>query len=334
MAKITLAHGGGGEMTHELIQNVFFKYFGNDILNKAGDSACLRIEEKNIAFTTDSFVIQPLFFPGGDIGKLSICGTVNDLAVQAATPKFISCGFIIEEGFEEEDLIEIVGSMSEWAKKAGVQIVTGDTKVVEKGAADGLFINTSGIGVIKEGICLGKDKIRTGDKIIITGNIGDHGIAILGKRKGLEFESSIVSDCAPLNKILTKIMDNVSGVKFMRDPTRGGVATVLNEIAQDARFGVLIDEVKIPVDDGVRAACELLGLDALYIANEGKALIIADKDSEEEILNILKQDEYTSNAAGIGEIVADNAGKVCLKTRYGVVRMIDRLTAEPLPRIC
>lgn len=319
----------------ELVRNLFFKYLGNETLNQADDAARVVVETKQIAFTTDSFVIKPLFFPGGDIGKLSICGTVNDLAVSGAEPKFISCGFIIEEGFTEKDLTEIVKSMAWWAKEAGVKIVAGDTKVVEKGEADGLFINTSGIGTFKTGVVLGRDKIKAGDKLIITGTIGDHGMAVLSRRKGLEFESRISSDCAPLNKMLMKVLDAAgSGVKFMRDPTRGGLATVLNEIAASGDFGIVIEETKIPVAENVRAACELLGLDPLYIANEGKALLVVDAACENEILEVLKSDEYGSCACSIGEITSANVKRVCLKTAYGVLRIVDMLSSEPMPRIC
>lgn len=334
-SKITLAHGSGGRITKELIENLFFKYFSNEVLLQADDAARVVTETKQVAFTTDSFVVKPLFFPGGDIGKLAICGTVNDLAVSGAEPKFISCGFIIEEGFEERDLEEIVNSMAFWAKEAGVKIVAGDTKVVEKGKADGLFINTSGIGIFKGDVVLGRDKIRVGDKLIITGQIGDHGMAVLSKRKGIEFESQISSDCAPLNKMLMKVIEVACGrVKFMRDVTRGGLATVLNEITSSANFGMVIEETKIPVGENVRAACELLGIDPIYIANEGTALLVADAACENEILKVLREDKHGAHARTIGEVTTENCGKVCLKTAYGVFRIVDMLSSEPLPRIC
>lgn len=333
MNKITIAHGSGGKITQELIQDVFFKYLDNDVLNQAGDSACVLADKQWIAFTTDSFVVKPLFFPGADIGKLSICGTVNDLAVSGAVPKYISCAFIIEEGFEKADLVEIVKSMALWAQKADVKIVAGDTKVVERGEADGLFITTAGLGVFKSDFRLSKEKIKAGDKVIITGTIGEHGLAVLSKRKGLEFDSEILSDCAPLNKMLMDVLSAVDGIRVMKDPTRGGAATTLNEIILDTKFGIIIEEEKIPVTDGVRAACELLGLDPLYIANEGKALLIVDSGCEERVLKLLRNHEYGVNAVTIGEVSRD-INKVCLKTRLGTLRIIDMLSTEAIPRIC
>ena len=318
----------------EIIQNLFFRYLGNPLLNRADDAAVFSTSSRNVAFTTDSFVVQPLFFPGGDIGKLSICGTVNDLAVCGAEPQYISCGFIIEEGFTQALLIRIVKSMAHWANKAGVKVVTGDTKVVEKGAADGLFINTSGLGVRRRNLRLGIDKIKPGDEIILTGAIGEHGIAVLSKRKSLAFESEIKSDCAPLNKMLINVLDNTSGVKFMRDATRGGVATVLNEMVLTGDFGILLKEKEIPVSEGVRAACELLGLDPLYIANEGKALLVVEASSEERVLKLLRQSEYGRKARAVGEVTGEFANKVCLTTAYGARRIIEMLCAEPMPRIC
>ncbi len=334
MSKITLAHGSGGTLTQELIESVFFKFLGNKFLSKNDDSAILPGESANIAFTTDSFVIKPFFFPGGDIGKLSICGTVNDLAVNGATPKYISCGFILEEGLDIEDLRRIVESMADCAKAAGVDIVCGDTKVVEKNGVDSIFINTSGIGIIRDNVNLSVDNISVGDKVIVTGNLGDHGIAVLSKRKGLEFESESISDCAPLNHMLKTLTDNVEGVKFMRDATRGGAATTLNEIVKTKDFGIMIEEESVPVLDSVRSACELLGLDPLYIANEGKALIIIDKKREAKALEILRSNEYGRNAASIGEVTQDNQNMVCLKTPLGATRVSGMLSADPIPRIC
>lgn len=334
MGKITIAHGSGGKISHDLIKNLFFKKLNNEILNKADDAAIIENCSEKIAFTTDSFVIKPIFFPGGDIGKLSVCGTVNDLAVSGAVPKYLSCGFIIEEGFNEENLIRITESISIWAEKAGVKLVTGDTKVVEKGAADGIYINTSGLGYVKEDITLGKDRIKKGDKVILTGTIGDHGIAVLGTRKGLQFESEIKSDCAPLNKMLTEVLDSGADVKFMRDPTRGGLATTLNEISMDQGFGITVYEEKIPIKEEVRAVSELLGLDPLYIANEGKAIIICDPSSEDKILNVLRNNEYGKDSKVIGEITEDYSGKVLMRTLYGVNRILEMLSGEPMPRIC
>ncbi|MDD5633952.1 MAG: hydrogenase expression/formation protein HypE [Candidatus Omnitrophica bacterium] len=335
MQRITISHGSGGKVTHELINGLFVKHFKNNILDKKEDSAVFELAKiRRVAFTTDSYVVKPIFFPGGDIGKLAVCGTVNDIAVSGASPKYISSAFIIEEGFAVSDLERIVKSMALWAGKAGVKIVAGDTKVVEKKEADGIFINTSGIGVFEKDIICGVEKIRIGDKIIISGTIGDHGVAILKERQGLSFKSRIESDAAPLGGMIGKIMEKTNGVKFMRDPTRGGVATTLNEIIRGSNMGILIEEEKIPVAKEVRAACELLGLDPLYIANEGKVMIIVDPKEEKKVLTILKGHEYGKNAQTIGDVAHRYPGKVCLKTKYGVTRIIDMLTGEQLPRIC
>jgi hydrogenase expression/formation protein HypE len=287
-----------------------------------------------LAFTTDSFVVKPVFFPGGDIGKLAVCGTVNDLAVSGAVPLYLSLSFIIEEGFLVEDLEKIVKSIKKWAGKAGVKIVTGDTKVVQKGEADGVFINTSGVGKIIPSRKLGVEFIRPGDKILVTGTIGDHGVSILSSRKALEFDSPISSDAAPLNGMLELLVKELKGVRFMRDPTRGGLATLLNEVAEGSGLGIHIEENAIPVADGVRGACEFLGLDPMYLANEGKAVVIIDPDTAKKAVSIIKKSEYGRNAAVIGEVTRDNKGKVSLRTKFGVTRIVDMLTSEQLPRIC
>jgi len=335
MDKITIAHGSGGKMTHELIKNVFLKHFDNEVLNNTEDSAVVDVSSKQIAFTTDSFVVKPIFFPGGDIGKISVCGTVNDIAVSGAIVKYISCGFIIEAGFDISELEKLVISMAKTAKEAGVKIVAGDTKVVDNKEADGIFINTSGIGVFDNEYRLGVKNIKPGDKIIISGTLGDHGIAVLSKRKHLEFGTQIQSDCAPLNNMLLDVA-KVSGeyLRFMRDPTRGGLATTLNEIVSPDTFGITIDEQYIPVNEAVKGACELLGLDPLYIANEGKVIIIVDPSVEKKVLEQLKKHQYGKDAVTIGIVTQEDAGKVLLKTRYGVTRILDMLTAEQLPRIC
>ncbi len=332
--KITIAHGSGGKITNALIRDVFFKHLNNSILLEADDSAIIDVETKRLAFTTDSFVVKPIFFPGGDIGKIAACGTINDLAVSGASPKYITCGFIIEEGFSLTRLEKIVISLAGVVKKSGVKVVSGDIKVVGKGQTDGIFINTSGIGTMPQGKNFGVDKIKPGDKVIISGTVGDHEIAILSKRKGLEFESEIESDCAPLNKMLEEVVKSSSGVRFMRDPTRGGLATTLNEIVQNKNFGILIEEEKIPISKQVKGACELLGLDPLYLANEGKAIIIVSPEDEQKVLSVLKKNEYGKNAASIGEITTAHPNKVCLKTLLGITRIVDMLTAEQLPRIC
>ena len=334
MERITIAHGSGGKVTHDLIKDVFYRLFDNDVLKKAEDSAVLDIPQNKVAFTTDSFVVKPIFFPGGDIGKLAVCGTVNDLAVSGAVPKYITSGFIIEEGFPIKDLEKIVQSMAEWSDKAGVRIVAGDTKVVEKGEADGVFINTSGVGVFEEDIELGAGKISPGDKILISGTLGDHGIAVLSCRKGLDFVTSVRSDCAPLNGMLSDVLRSASGVKFMRDPTRGGLATTLNEITEEGRLGMLINEKDVPVAEDVKGACQLLGLDPMYIANEGKVIVIVAPCDEDKALSAMRAHEYGKDAAVIGEVTANDPGKVLLRTTLGVTRIVDMLTAEQLPRIC
>ena len=334
MERITIAHGAGGKITNKLIQDVFFKHFGNDVLKKAEDAATVEVSSGSIAFTTDSFVVKPIFFPGGDIGKLAVCGTVNDIAVSGARAEFLSCAFIIEEGLAISDLEIIVESMAKWAKEAGVKIVTGDTKVVGTGEADRIFINTSGVGVFQGKYRASARNIRPKDKVIISGTMGDHGIAVLSSRKGLEFETTLKSDCAPLNKMILEVLEAGAEVKFMRDPTRGGVATTLNEIVKGSGFGITLDENTLPVAEEVKGACELLGLDPLYVANEGKILFIVSPDSEEKALDCLRKNKYGVNAQVIGEVNEENIGKVCLKTRLGTTRIIDMPTAEQLPRIC
>ncbi len=330
--KILLSHGSGGKLTHELIEKLFKGKFNNEILNLLDDSAIFKIEKSyRIAFTTDSFVVKPIFFPGADIGKLAVCGTVNDLAVCGAIPKFISCSAIIEEGFPFDKLEKIVDSMVKTAKQAGVKIVTGDTKVVEKGSCDEIFINTSGIGLVPDGIELSIDKIRPQDKIIISGTIADHGIAVLKSREKFEFESEIKSDCAPLAGLCCSIS---SKVKFMRDPTRGGVSAVLNEIVSGRNFGIKIYENKIPVRKNVKAFCDVLGFDPLYVGNEGKVIVIASQENTEDVLKIMKKNKYGKEARIIGEVVNNPAGKVFIETISGGTRIVDMPVAEQLPRIC
>lgn len=329
-----MAHGAGGKLAHELIKEVFIKSFKNNVLLKEEDSAVVNTASGRFAFTTDTFVVKPIFFPGGDIGKLAVCGTVNDLAVSGATPRYISCGFVIEEGFRKSDLIKIAASMADWAREAGVEIVAGDTKVVARGEADGIFINTAGVGEFDNDIELSRDKISAGDKIIISGTIGDHGIAVLSKRKGIEFDTKLESDCAPLNALIKDVLASGEGIKFMRDPTRGGVAAILNETAEGRDFSIAVDEEKIPVSEAVRGASEMLGLEPLYIANEGKVIIVAAAESEQKVLSALRKNQYGREAASIGEVKKGSAGKVIMKTRYGAERILDMLIGEPLPRIC
>lgn len=332
---ILLGHGSGGRLMHELITEVFIKHFGNDILNDQTDSAILTAGSSEIAFTTDSFVIDPLFFPGGNIGKLAVCGTVNDLSVSGSEPLFLSVSFIIEEGFPVRDLEIITESLAAEAKKAGVLIVTGDTKVVNKGKCDKLFINTAGIGRMKKkNLYISKAlNLQSGDVIIINGTIGDHGMAVMNARESFNFKTNVESDCASLNHLINEVLDKYP-VKFMRDPTRGGVATVLNELAGKTGLGIEISEPDLPVNNGVRAMCEVLGFDPLHIANEGKVLIVAGENYRLKILEVLKNNEFGKKSAIIGRIVNDHPGKVVLRNETGGRRIVDSLTGNQLPRIC
>lgn len=333
--KIMLGHGSGGKLMHSLIEEIFIKHFSNSILKEQTDSAILQVGSSEIAFTTDSFVIDPLFFPGGNIGKLAVCGTVNDLAVSGVEPLYLSVSFIIEEGFPISELELIVESLAAEAKNAGVLIVTGDTKVVNKGKCDKLFINTAGIGRMKKkdiGVSKALD-IKPGDVIIINGEIGDHGMAVMNARESFNFKTKVESDCASLNHMIREVLDN-STVKFMRDPTRGGVATVLNELVGKTKLGIEIDESSLPISAGVKAMCELLGFDPLHIANEGKVLIVAAETEGTEILKILRKNELGKKSAIIGRVVTDHPGKVVMKNETGGRRIIDSLSGDQLPRIC
>jgi hydrogenase expression/formation protein HypE len=333
--KIMLGHGSGGRMMHALIEDIFIKHFSNAILKEQTDSAILQVGSSEIAFTTDSFVIDPLFFPGGNIGKLAVCGTVNDLAVSGAEPLYLSVSFIIEEGFPISELEIIVESLAAEAKKASVLIVTGDTKVVNNGKCDKLFINTAGIGRItkKDSIVSKALDIRPGDVIIINGTIGDHGMAVMNARESFNFKTNVESDCASLNHLIREVLDKYP-VKFMRDATRGGVATVLNELVGKTKLGIEIDESALPINAGVKAMCELLGFDPLHIANEGKVLIFAGEKEGLEILEILKKNELGKKSTIIGRVVSDHPGKVVLKNETGGRRIIDSLSGDQLPRIC
>ncbi len=332
---IMLGHGSGGKMMHDLIENVFIKKFNNNILTDQTDSAILNSDLDNIAFTTDSFVIDPVVFPGGNIGKLAVCGTVNDLAVSGAIPAYLSVSFIIEEGFPVEELEKIAESLAAEAQKAGVSVVTGDTKIVNKGKCDKLFINTSGIGFIrKENISIGKgSKVAPGDFIIINGTIGDHGMAVLNARESFNFTIHIESDCASLNHLIKKVTDKHE-VKFMRDPTRGGVAAVLNELALKTGFGIEIEEDALPIKKGVKAMCELLGFDPLHIANEGKVIMVVPESDVQSVLEILKNDTLGMESSAIGRIVTEHQGRVVLRNQTGGSRIIDTLSGDQLPRIC
>lgn len=333
--KILLNHGAGGKLSHDLIGRIFVKYFDNPILKQQTDSAIISVDSSLLAFTTDSYVVDPIFFPGGNIGKLAVCGTVNDLSVSGAKPLYISCGFIIEEGFLFSDLEKIVKTMCEEATKAGVLIVTGDTKVVDKGKCDKIFINTAGIGILNElnkGISFGDD-IKEGDKIIINGNIGDHGTAILCARNNIEYSNSVLSDCTSLNYLIADAM-NAGKIKFMRDATRGGVATVLCELAEKLKMEIVLNEDKIPVQESVRGLCEIFGFDPLYMANEGKVVMIVNNNDAENILKKIEKNNLGKNAAIIGEISKEHPRMVTMKTQIGGKRIIDMLAGEQLPRIC
>jgi hydrogenase expression/formation protein HypE len=333
---ITLGHGSGGRSTHKLIQELFIRHFDNPVLKQQTDSALLHVPGADIAFTTDSYVVDPVFFPGGNIGKLAVCGTVNDLAVSGAIPKYLSASFIIEEGFSMNALEEIVSSMAEEAKTAGVLIVTGDTKVVNKGQCDKLFINTSGIGILDKkhaGISTAEG-IKQGDKIIVNGTIADHGMAIMAARNFGNFKTEISSDCASLNHLIKEMLETSTGIRFMRDATRGGIATVLCEISENKTIGIEIDESRIPVNENVRGMCELLGFDPFYIANEGKIIVIAVEEEADRVVAVMRQNEFGKQAAVIGEVVNNHHGKVVLRTMIGGKRMMDMPAGEQLPRIC
>ena len=331
---ITLSHGSGGLQSHKLVRELFLEYFNNEMLNPLEDGAVIQTSTEKLVFTTDSHVIKPLFYPGGDIGKLAITGTVNDLAVCGAVPRWISCGMIIEEGFAISDLEKIVISMKRTADDAGVQIVTGDTKVVEKGNADGIYINTAGIGTLIAGVDLGTHQIRSGDTVIINGYIGDHGAAIIRAREEFPVSFDIESDCRPLNREIIALLSKLDGIRIMRDPTRGGVATTLNEFTTDQDFGIQIDENQLPIRPVVQGLCEPLGFDPLNLANEGKFLIIIDPREAQSALEILQSFPENVNSRIIGQVTEEPAGKVILKTNIGSSRIIDMLSGEMLPRIC
>ncbi|MGA2412799.1 MAG: hydrogenase expression/formation protein HypE [Candidatus Sulfotelmatobacter sp.] len=331
---ILLGHGSGGKLSAELIRDIFLPAFRNPVLARLDDQAIVNVNGQRLAITTDSFVVKPLFFPGGDIGSLAVHGTVNDLAMGGATPLFLSAAFIIEEGFAMEDLRRIVDSLRRAAAEAGVEIVTGDTKVVEKGHGDGVFINTTGIGIVPEGVELSVDRARPGDKIILSGSIGDHGIAILAQREGLEFETQIRSDSAALHTLVETILAATREVRCMRDPTRGGVSSTLNEIAQQSRVGIEVEESSLPVHEEVRGACELLGLDPLYVANEGKLIAVVAPQASQAALRAIRGHALGAEAQIIGTVGAGHPGLVTMRTPLGTTRVVDMLAGDQLPRIC
>ncbi|MGI6091887.1 MAG: hydrogenase expression/formation protein HypE [Veillonellaceae bacterium] len=331
---IQLAHGSGGKLSRDLVEQVMWPAFANPILGEMHDGAKLDINGIKLAFTTDSFVVKPLFFKGGDIGKLAVCGTVNDLAMTGAKPLYLSVGMVIEEGFALDDLKRIVKSMQAAAIEAGVQIVTGDTKVVEKGAIDSIYLNTTGVGAVMDGVDISPQRVKPGQDIILSGYLGDHSLAVMSERHGLILPESVSSDCAPLNHLVEAVLAAVPDIAVLRDPTRGGLATALNEIAAAAKVGILLNETTIPVRAAVKAACDILGYDPLYMANEGKLIAIVDAQYTKKVLEIMQADCYGKDACVIGRIVSKPAGQVGLETAIGGVRLLDMLIGDQLPRIC
>ncbi len=330
---ILLAHGSGGKLSHDLVEKQFLPFLANPALNKLDDSAIFEASGR-LAFTTDGYVVNPIFFPGGDIGKLAVCGTVNDLAMNGAKPLYLSLSAIIEEGFLLRELEQIVQSIEKAAKEASVRIIAGDTKVVNRGQADKLFVTTSGVGILPPGVDISGANARAGDKVLLSGTIGDHGIAIMSQREGLKFSMTLKSDCAPLNKLVSRMLEGSSRIHCLRDPTRGGLATTLNELARQSNAGIVIEEDKIPVKEEVKAACELLGLDPIYVANEGKLVAITHPADAKKILAQMRKNRYGRDAAIIGEVTNEHAGKVVMKTKLGPSRIVDMLSGELLPRIC
>ncbi len=332
--QITMTHGSGGRNMAQLIEELFLYHFDNDLLRKGDDQASFPISAGRMSISTDGHVISPLFFPGGDIGSLSIHGTVNDVAMSGAQPLYLAAGFILEEGFPLADLERIIASMARASKSTGVPVATGDTKVVERGKGDGVFITTTAVGVIPDGINISGNRAQPGDAILLSGTIGDHGVAILSSREHLEFETTIESDSAPLHTLISNLVSAVPDIHCLRDPTRGGLATTLNELARQSAVGMQIDESMIPVRPEVHAACELLGLDPLYVANEGKLICIAPAEQADTLLAVMQRHPNGRDAAIIGEVVEDQMGFVQMKTRLGGNRIVDWLAGEQLPRIC
>lgn len=333
-SNIVLGHGGGGKLSAELVEHLFLPAFGNDQLNQLGDSAVFNLNGSRLAFSTDSFVVQPLFFPGGNIGELAVNGTVNDIAMSGAKPLYLSVAFILEEGLSVNSLGQIVNSMAHAARNAGVQLITGDTKVVDKGHGDGLFINTSGVGLIPSGIDIGAANAKAGDVVIVSGTVGDHGMAVMSVREGLMFETEIKSDSAALNGLIAEMLAVTPNIHVLRDPTRGGVASSLNEIANASGVGIVIEEERVPVNTAVQSACELLGMDPLYVANEGKLIAIVPSNKAKQILQAMRAHPLGSGAAVIGHVVAQNPGVVMSKTSIGGTRIVAMQIGTQLPRIC
>jgi len=331
--RILLAHGSGGKLAHDLVQKMFVDVLGNPILAKLDDAAVFTASGR-LAFTTDSYVVTPIFFPGGDIGKLAVCGTVNDLAMSGARPLYLSLSFIIEEGFSQKDLEEIVNSVKEATDEAGVTIVTGDTKVVDQGSVDKLYINTAGVGAVAPGLNISGSNAQPGDEVLLSGPIGDHGIAVMSKREGFSFSTKLESDCAPLNDMVADMLAASSNIHCLRDPTRGGLATTLNELAKQSEIKIIIEEERLPVRDEVLAACEMLGFDPLYVANEGKLVAVVAAPDAERVLNTMRKTRYGKEAVILGEVVEGDSGRVVMKTHLGATRIVDMLVGDLLPRIC
>lgn len=332
--RILLAHGSGGKLSHDLVNKVFLPRLDNPVLARMNDGAVLEVGPGRLAMTTDSFVVKPLFFPGADIGRLAVCGTVNDISMQGGRPIGLTAGFIIEEGLPMELLERVINSMRQAADEAGVSIVAGDTKVVEKGACDQLFINTAGVGLIPDEINTGGDKATEGDVVIVSGTIGDHGIAVMAAREGMELSAQVHSDAAPLNKLVATITEVCPEVHVLRDPTRGGLATTLNEIAGQSGVTIELNEEDIPASEPVRAACEIFGFDPLYLANEGKLIAIVPENEAEAVLEAMRGNKYGENARIVGKVSKGKSGLVVLNTLIGGQRILDMLTGEQLPRIC
>ena len=331
---ILLDHGSGGRISHRLITDLMLPIFDNPMLDILHDGAMLDIGEKRLAFSTDTYVVDPIFFPGGNIGDLAVNGTVNDLAMCGADPLYLSVGLIIEEGFSMTDLNTILKCMGIASEKAGVKVVTGDTKVVPKGAVDKIFINTSGIGKIPDKVNISSQNAQPGDTIILSGTIADHGMTVLTQREGMTFDSSLESDTAALNHMVSRMLSACKDIHVLRDPTRGGVGTALNEIADKSNVGIKIYEERIPLKNETESICELLGFDPLYVANEGKLIAFVDADHANEVLSVIQKDDHGKDACIIGEVVSDHRGKVVMKTRIGGTRIVDMLTGAQLPRIC
>jgi hydrogenase expression/formation protein HypE len=331
---VTLAHGGGGKLMHQLLEKMILPAFDSPIAESRHDGAVFEVGGARLAFTTDSYVVKPLFFPGGDIGSLAINGTVNDLAMCGAHPMYLSCGFVLEEGLPMETLWRVVQSLKRNAEIAGVQLVTGDTKVVDKGKGDQIFINTAGIGILDHGIRIGPKQVRAGDAIILSGDIGRHGVAIMATREGLEFETAIESDCAPVHRSVQRLIDSGIAVRCLRDLTRGGLGTTLIEIAETSGYQIQIEEAKIPVRQDVAGACEMLGFDPLYLANEGRFVAFVGADQVDHALELMRSEEVSANAEVIGVVTDQHRGRVVMKSKLGTTRIIDMLSGEQLPRIC